>query len=733
LTAPKQVPTRIVFGSYEVDPAAGELRRSGFRIHLPPQPFQLLLTLLDSPGETVTRDELQQQLWGNDTFVDFEHGLNAAVKKLRQALGDSADAPRFIETLPGRGYRFLPPVERVPLDGPRLTPPPDRSDADRRRAPRALWVFASVFLVGCLASYWLGARRLPPELPQVVQFRVAAPEGYLLQPAALRQGFSLSPDGSSLAFTALNSQGRFTLWVQELAGLEPKPVPRTEGIYSVSWALDGRSLFYTSGTELRRIALDGDTPLVLCALPPRMVAALPLASGETLLTGSSGWFVVPPEGGQPRLVEGAKARWPQLLPDHEHLLSISYDAKTDRHRLLVSRYGDASPGHELLETDSRVQYVPSATRPESGYLLYLRAGNLVAQPFDPQALRVTGTPTPIASDIFFFRVSGAADFSVSGNGALAYQPTVGRSQLTWVDRAGREIAAVGPSNVVVKYARLSPDGRSIVASLYNLEKGASQLWTFDTANGVTRQVTALPGYVDSAVWSPDSKRLAYGRASDRPPLLYVKGLNEQDPEEALPQDRHQFPSDWSPDGRFIAYSNLEYANTERESNSNLLLVDLENNRKVTPLLHSAFHEGGALFSPDGKWLAFVTTESGKPEIYVQAFEGGDNPRLQGERLQVSRGGAYQVHWRRDGRELFCFGIDNKIYAVPVTLGPRLTAGAPVELFALSRESTNVTPFPFGFDVSADGQRFLVPAVRDPRRPSIVVVKNWEGLLRRQAQ
>jgi Tol biopolymer transport system component/DNA-binding winged helix-turn-helix (wHTH) protein len=731
-TQPEPAPT-LAFGPFEFDTAAGDLRKYGNRIRLQGQPLQILSLLLERPGQVVSREELQRHLWAGTTFVDFEQGLNAAVNKLRQALGDSADQPRYVETLPGRGYRFIGPIEQPSLRPVlEMAPPKPAAVTPAARAGRprsALFLVAALGVAAVGATgYWLGARRSPLDSPAAVQFRVQAPEGHLFQPAAVRQGFAVSPDGSRLAFTALDPQGRFSLWVQDLAGLDARPVPRTQGAYSVAWTPDSRSLFFSAGPDLRRIALDGDTPLLVCALPPRMTGALPRPSGEVLLTGGSGTYRVPAAGGQPQLLAAVNYRWPQFLPDNQHVLSIRYDEPVDRFRLVVFRDGETGEGRDILETNSLVRYAPSARNPGSGYLLYVLAGNLVAQPFDPQALRVTGTPVPIASDIFFFGTNGAADFSVSENGVLAYQPFSTRSQLVWVDRAGREIAAVGPRNVAVKYARLSPDGRKIVASLYKLEKGGTHLWTFDTASGAARQVTDLPGYLDAPAWSPDSSRLVYGRTSGQPPFLYIKGLTDQDREQSLPRDRHQFPSDWSPSGRFVAFSALQYANTDADSNANVSLVDLDGEPKLVPLLNSSFHESGAVFSPDEKWLAFTTTESGKPEIYLQAFEGGDHPRLKGDRMQVSQGGGYLARWRKDGKELFYLATDNNIYSVPLTLSPHLSAGTPVPLFAISREIVATMSFSMGFDISADGERFLVPVVRDSRSPSIVVVKNWEALL-----
>jgi Tol biopolymer transport system component len=208
-------------------------------------------------------------------------------------------------------------------------------------------------------------------------------------------------------------------------------------------------------------------------------------------------------------------------------------------------------------------------------------------------------------------------------------------------------------------------------------------------------------------------------------------LGQNDTEEAMPAVDFEMPTDWSPDGRFLAFVNTGFPRLENEQQSDVWLLDLARGRKLVPLLNTRFHESNPAFSPDGKWLAFTSNESGRAELYVQAFRPGDAPALIGERYLVSSAGALAVRWRRDGKELFYLGFDGRVRAVRASLSTKPGFGAATELFTISTEARAAIHTMPGFDVSADGQRFVIPVVSSLKAPSIVVVQNWEALLPRK--
>jgi dipeptidyl aminopeptidase/acylaminoacyl peptidase len=231
--------------------------------------------------------------------------------------------------------------------------------------------------------------------------------------------------------------------------------------------------------------------------------------------------------------------------------------------------------------------------------------------------------------------------------------------------------------------------------------------------------------VDNPVWSPDSTNLAFSRTYDGPPKLFVRGLGEKDSDEPLPEGYFQVSNDWSHDGRFLAFTNTGFAQVDNDLNGDVWLIDMARNRRVIPLISTPFHEANPAFSPDGRWLAYTSDESGRAEVYVQAFEAGESPHLAGERHLVSRHGAISLRWRRDGKELFYLAWDGQLTGVPITLSPKLKIGEPTPLFATSTEARAAVHSLAGFDVSADGQRFLVPIVTSSEKSEIVVIQNWE--------
>jgi Tol biopolymer transport system component/DNA-binding winged helix-turn-helix (wHTH) protein len=749
---------KVLFGPFEFEQLSGDLRKFGNRIRLQGKPLRILSILLDQPGEIVSRDELQQQLWQGTTFVDFEQGLNTAVNKLRQALGDSAGQPRYIETVPGKGYRFIAPLAgaspiairatvlemppapaSAPASPTRSSMPREIGAPDPRQRPsrwgaRLLVVVATVAALLAAGLLWFASnRRQTISIPKPARFAVVPPAGFMLEAAASRQSFALSPDGTHLAFTAMDASGLFSAFVRDLNSLEPRLLPGSAGVHTLFWSPDSRSLVLTVGGKVLRAPLDSDARVILGDSPGFVLSGAWLSAHRLLLGAAQSTYSISPSGGP---IEPLKDlyRWPQTLPDGEHILYLYSDSKTSRHRGRVVRFGDQASAKDLIESDSRILYAPSLINPGTGYLMYIRAGNLLAQPFDPRALRITGDAMPVVNKVSFFWPTGAADFSVSSTGAIAYQSFASRSSLVWTDRKGRQVGLAGVPNVNLKSGRISPDGRKIVTSIYDIDRGAQNLWIIDSESNAMRQLTLEPGVRDAPVWSPDSRTLAFLHGSvGRPTQVRIRGvLGESDPEEALNPTDFQLPTDWSPDGRFIVFANTGISRLANEIQSDVFLFDLAQNRKLIPVLSTRFHESNAAFSPDGKWLTFTSNESGRPEIYVQAFEAtAGTPRVVGERHLVTRSGAQALRWRRDGKELFYLALDGRVFAVPVKLTSKPEFGVATPLFTISTEARaaiHVTP---GFDVSPDGQRFLIPVVSSQAGPSIVVMQNWEAALPRQ--
>jgi Tol biopolymer transport system component/DNA-binding winged helix-turn-helix (wHTH) protein len=724
----------ITFGPFEYDETSGQLRKYGSVLRLNGKPLQILSLLLSRPGAIVSRDELQTHLWGGAAFGDFEQGLNSAVNKLRQTMGDSADQPRYIETVPGRGYRFIAPVQpaatRPVLE---IAPPAPLRNEVRAKTQRQRTLVAGAagialaLLLVAVGAYWAGRRSAERgRRPGALKTAVLPPRGFVLEGAASRQAFALSPDGARLAFTAMDSSGELSVFIRDFQSLDPRLLPGSSGAHSVFWSADGRNLYVTASGKLwRRSPGEDEAPVLIADSPPFMFSGVMLSTAQIMLDSFRGSYLISSSGGPLEPMRNIFL-WPSLLPGSEHALYIKWDSKARRYRAHVLRLRDFNPVKDLMETDSRVVYSPSSITSGAGYLLYVRAGVLLAQGFDPVSLQLTSEAAAVAGPIYCFAKTGAADFSAAG-GSLAYQRYISRSQLVWVDRRGKEVATVGPADINVKSARLSPDGQWIASAIYDAERGEQDLWIYNAHTGAGRRLTAEPALRDAPVWSPDSRMLAFLSQPDGDlPRVTFRGLGQSDPEEPMSAQDFQMPTDWSPDGRFVSFVNTGFPRTENEAQSDVWLLDLKRGRKILPLLNSRFHEANPAFSPDGNWLAFTSNESGRPELYLQAFQTGDRPSLTGERHLVSKTGASAVRWRGDGKELFYLDLAGHVQSVGITLSPTPKFGPSTFLFTISTEARAAIHSVLGFDVSPDGRRFLI--ARAVETPSLVVTQNWEALL-----
>ena len=282
---------KVLFGPFEFEQLSGDLRKFGNRIRLQGKPLQILSILLEQPGQVLSRDELQRHLWQGTTFVDFEQGLNTAVNKLRQALGDSADQPRYIETVPGKGYRFIAPLQRASVKSVlemaapsalRIEPKP----RERQRPWTPFFAGAALIVIG--GGFWLATRRPEPAaMAKPERFAVVPPPGFVLEAGVSRQSFALSPDGTHLAFTAMDTSGAFSAFVRDFNSFESRLLPGSEGVHTLFWAPDSRSLFLTVKGKVQRAPLEGDARVVLGDSPGFLFSGAWLSPERLLLGGSS--------------------------------------------------------------------------------------------------------------------------------------------------------------------------------------------------------------------------------------------------------------------------------------------------------------------------------------------------------------------------------------------------------------------------------------------------------------
>jgi DNA-binding winged helix-turn-helix (wHTH) protein len=319
--------SKVAFGAFEYDDLSGKLSKYGTHLRLQGKPLQILLLLVNRPGQLISRDELQRHLWEDTTFVDFEQGLNSAVNKLRQTLGDSADQPRYIETVPSRGYRFIAPVQRASTKAvlEMAAPPPFRVEPRRPMPWRTVLLMVSIALAAFTGGgYWFSKREHEPlESPKAVTFAVRPPSGYVLEGAASRQAFALSPDGGRLAFTAMDSSGEFSVFLRDLNSLEPRRISGSEGAHTLFWPPDGRSLYLTAKGKLWRALLEGDAHVLLADSPSFMFSGAWLSPKQMLIDSFRASYLVSPSGGPLEQLSHIYL-WPQMLPDGQHVLYVEW-------------------------------------------------------------------------------------------------------------------------------------------------------------------------------------------------------------------------------------------------------------------------------------------------------------------------------------------------------------------------------------------------------------------------
>ena len=626
-------------------------------------------------------------------------------------------------------------------------PPPTAAPETRKSRSRAMvaaYAVAAVAIISAIAMGVVLLQRGAPA-PSAIEFSMEAPPGATL--ANIHSGNAVSPDGQHIVLSAsLPSSAPpplsgppASLWLRRLGSAETRMLPGTEGGTAPVWSPDGRSIAFMAERKLKRLDLAGGPPVTLADVPradPNQPGAWN-RDGVIVFGCSCGLDRVSASGGEvtsirkvdPALKESAYAA-PQFLPDGNRFLYFVASSDPKVQGVYASSLADPSQRTLILNTPAKAVYVrPRASRP--GYLLWIEKQTLQARPFDADSLRFQGDPISVAEGVALQGTTSVrAAFWVSDAGLLLYAPGLwvdSKRPLAWFGNDGKPLgdaAPEGPYNAIA----ISPDEQRVAMTRQGIPRTSEangDIWIWDFARQTNTRVTFGPTTDENPVWSRDGKQIAF--SSDRDEgfyQLYRKDASGAGEEERLTNiKRHNDPLDWSPDGRYIVYREMN-----RGTGWDLMLLPVEGDRKPIPLLQSPESDSDARFSPDGNWLAYHSRLNGSTvEVYMQAFSGDGKIGLTGTRFQVSNNGGGGPLWRRDGRELYYQSLTGgKIMAAAVRFTPQPLFERPRELFTQEFRDESL----HAKDVTPDGKKFLlVLRTREkPIPPRLMVVTDWQAKL-----
>ena len=641
----------------------------------------------------------------------LEKDPNERTQSVKQV---SIDLKRFRrETSKQRVSRITAARPIMAAPSAELEPPAKPARAKPSMLP---WIIAAVLAAGLIALAAFLVLSPRQEVPTIRAF-LHAPDH-----SSFAQGFggghiAVSPDGHKVAFVAMDTLGRQQLYVQSLNSLSALPLPGTDGALYPFWSANSEFIgFFTQG-KMKKIAASGGPPLSVCDIqgegrggswsPDGIIVFAPGATDPV--------FQVPAAGGIPTQVttldtalQESTHRFPWFLPDGKHFLYFArIGSGSDEDRVCVASL-DGTFKKKLVNAPSNAIYA-------SGHLLYVREQTLVAQPFDLGDLDFKGNAVPIAEQLRFSQGWNRGSFSASQQGVLIYEGGLGpaSNRLAMFDRTGGLLGVMKGVEFVFE-ASFSPDETKIAYSAVDPQRRNEDIWVHDIARSISTRLTFDPKDDTDPVWSPDGKQIAFSadRGAGRTDV-YVKNADGTGTEQELfPSELGMYPTDWSQDGRFIVSTTY--------GNRNIVVVPVRGEPTPTVFLQTDFAEDEAKFSPDGKWLAYASNESGQREIYVRPYPGP------GGKWQVSAGGAgFRPFWRRDGKEIYYPSRDGKIMVVEVSIGGgTFSVGAVKPLFeAQSKGATDL------LDVSADGRKFLL--LFDPveaKTDQLTLVSHWDAEL-----
>jgi Tol biopolymer transport system component len=585
---------------------------------------------------------------------------------------------------------------------------------------RVAWAVAAGVLALTAIAFAIGFVLRAPKAPEAIRFFVSPPDTWTLMGAGtLTTGpISVSPDGHRIVFLAASADGKSMLWVRSLDTLSAQALAGTEGALRPFWSPDSRFVGFFVGGKLKKIDVSGGPPITLCD-SQEVLGGTWNHQGVIVFSPAqnSALQKVSAAGGVPTAAtvlgqgEAVGHRMPFFLPDGRHFLYRANKAGERGGPVYVASL-DSSERKLLMNSDSsNVLYT-------QGHLLFLRETTLMAQPFDPQRLALTGEAFPIAEQIQTQGNPPAGVFSVSENGVLAYQTgsSLEGFKLTWFDRSGKQMGILGDP-AIYGDLELAPDGKRASVSISEAGKGRN-IWIYDVARSLKTRYTFDAAIDGPSIWSPDGSRVVFTSNRKGHFDLYQNVSDGSGTEAPLLEDNFdKIPGSWSPDGRFILFTNAG-----GPTGTDLFVLPLTGDRKPVPFLNTQFNESYGRFSPDGRWVAYRSNESGVYEVYVAPFPGPGGKR------QISTAGGNWPRWRGDGTEIFYFSLDNKVMVAAVNgKGSSFEVGAVKPLF----DAHVFTGLRYPYDVTADGQRFLLSTVPGQSSAApITVVVNWTAGLKK---
>jgi Tol biopolymer transport system component/DNA-binding winged helix-turn-helix (wHTH) protein len=714
-------PKAFRFGPFEFDPKSGQLWSESGMHRLADQPLALLTALVERPGEMVSREELRLRLWPDGTFVDFDHGLNSAVSRLREALNDSASAPRFVETVPRRGYRLLVPVEAqgpvVPVAAPAREPA--IAWIVRRRGLLA-WMGAAATGLLLVSVVVVQSRRDAGPVPLLANFVIDLPDGWTI----LNESPAISPDSRHIVFSAWNPRaGRRAIWHRPLDTGAARMLPATEDGSGPFWSPDGKSIGFVADGKLKTIELLTGSARVICDAAQDATGTWIRTDVILFAPGPNGAVSeVSVEHGTVRQITRVdRSRGelehiqPTSLPDGRHFVYLA-NRKDQLVAMLASVDGtDAKP---LGAVQSHVVANPS------GHVVFVRDGTLIAQRLDVAAGRFTGDATVLADGLTFPAARSSTSgrffngrFSIS-SGMLVYVKTnerSERSELKVFDRTGKTVGTVGePAGYTTP--SLSPDGTRLAVARHDPPVPARDIWVFDLVHGTQWRVTLDAGDDNAPRWSSDGKWLMF--SSDRRGVrdIYKRLASGEGADELVfESDVSKSVNAWSLDGRFVVYDTGGLG-----TSSDLYVLPLVGERRPVVLAVAPGFQQQADISPDGRLIAYASSESGKFEVIVKSFPDNTGRR------QISTNGGKEPLWRGDGKELFFLSEDTLMSVDVHTSAVGLEWGVPRPLFKIA----NYQRVPRGLTVSSDGERFVAVVATMPSEPQkFTTVLNWTSLVK----